>query len=181
MLVLSIWHYHLNVAADIENHQTRHCFSNLLLSSFAEPVWIVSSVSSSYLTAFAPVWSSAPVALLLQGLMCWAFRNALLQRSLLTIWDTVAFLSAYHSPLTPGINKAFSPTELPLSGYFLFFGPFSVTVVMVLCENLFLKILKYSDQHVWYKQLCHIRRLKKSPFFPMWCSVWTSADHLDLA
>jgi len=164
MLVLSIWHYHLNVAADIENHQTRHCFSNLLLSNFAEPVWIVSSVSSSYLTA-----------------LCWAFRNALLQRSLLTIWDTVAFLSAYHSPLTPGINKAFSPTELPLSGYFLFFGPFFVTVVMVLCENLFLKKLKYSDQHVWYKQLCHVQRLKNPLSSPFWCSVWTSADHLDLA
>ncbi len=31
-----------------------------------------------------------------------------------------------HSPLTSDINKAFSSTQLPLTGYFLFFGPFSV-------------------------------------------------------
>ncbi len=31
-----------------------------------------------------------------------------------------------HSPLTSEINKAFSSTQLPLTGYFLFFGPFSV-------------------------------------------------------
>ncbi len=30
------------------------------------------------------------------------------------------------SPLTSDINKAFSSTQLPLTGYFLFFGPFSV-------------------------------------------------------
>ncbi len=30
-----------------------------------------------------------------------------------------------HSPLTSDINKAFSYTQLPLTGYFLFFGPFS--------------------------------------------------------
>ncbi len=31
-----------------------------------------------------------------------------------------------HSPLTSDINKAFSSTQLPLTGYFLFFRPFSV-------------------------------------------------------
>ncbi len=31
-----------------------------------------------------------------------------------------------HSPLTSDINKAFSSTQLPLTGYFLFFGSFSV-------------------------------------------------------
>ncbi len=31
-----------------------------------------------------------------------------------------------HSRLTFDINKAFSSTQLPLSGYFLFFGPFSM-------------------------------------------------------
>ncbi len=31
-----------------------------------------------------------------------------------------------HSPLTSDINKTFSSTQLPLTGYFLFFGPFSV-------------------------------------------------------
>ncbi len=38
---------HLNVAAEIETHQTKQHFSNLLLSNFGEPVWIVSSVSCS--------------------------------------------------------------------------------------------------------------------------------------
>ncbi len=31
-----------------------------------------------------------------------------------------------HSPLTSDINKAFPSTQLPLTGYFLFFRPFSV-------------------------------------------------------
>ncbi len=31
-----------------------------------------------------------------------------------------------HSALTSDINKTFSYTQLPLTGYFLFFGPFSV-------------------------------------------------------
>ncbi len=41
------WPYHLNIAAEIETHQTRQRFSNLLLSNFGDPVWIVSSVSCS--------------------------------------------------------------------------------------------------------------------------------------
>ncbi len=32
----------------------------------------------------------------------------------------------FESPLTSDLNKAFSSTQLPLTGYFLFFGPFSV-------------------------------------------------------
>ncbi len=44
---------HLN-AAEIETHQIRQRFSNLLLSSFGDPVWIVSSVCCSYLTGAAP-------------------------------------------------------------------------------------------------------------------------------
>jgi len=40
-----------------------------------------------------------------------------------------------HSPLTSNINAAFSPTELTLTGYLLFFGSFSVNE-MVVCENL---------------------------------------------
>ncbi len=44
---LNLNSYHLNVAAEIETHQTRQCFSNLLLSNFGEPVRIVASVSCS--------------------------------------------------------------------------------------------------------------------------------------
>ncbi len=53
-----------------------------------------------------PVWSSAAVAHLLQV-------------------SNISYQSA-HSPLTSDINKAFSSTQLPLTGYFLFFRPFSV-------------------------------------------------------
>ncbi len=44
---LNLNSYHLNVTAEIETHQTRQCFSNLLLSNFGEPVRIVASVSCS--------------------------------------------------------------------------------------------------------------------------------------
>ncbi len=48
------WPYHLNVAAELETHQNRQHFSNLLLSNFGESVEIVASVSCSYLTGAAP-------------------------------------------------------------------------------------------------------------------------------
>ncbi len=37
----------LNLFGEIETHQTRQCFFNLLLSNFGEPVRIVASVSCS--------------------------------------------------------------------------------------------------------------------------------------
>ncbi len=77
------------------------------------------------------MWSSAAVAHLLQGSTC-AFRDGILH--------TLVVMSGYfsycclsiisnqsaHSPLTSDINKAFSSTQLPLTGYFLFFEAFSV-------------------------------------------------------
>ncbi len=47
VLYTKVWPYHLNVAAEIETHQTRQCFYNLLLSNFGDPVWIVASVCCS--------------------------------------------------------------------------------------------------------------------------------------
>ncbi len=123
---------HLNVAAEIKTHQTRHGFSNLLLSNFVEPVWIVVSVSCSYLTGAAP------------GVVfcCWSpsasgFDVLCVQRCILQILVVTSGYLSYcclsiisnqsaHSPLTSDINKTFSSTQLPLTGYFLFFGPFSV-------------------------------------------------------
>ncbi len=63
VLFAKFWLYHLN-AAEIETHQTRQRFSNLLLSNFGDSVWIVSSVCCSYLTGAAPgvvfcCWSSS--------------------------------------------------------------------------------------------------------------------------
>ena len=76
------------------------------------------------------------------------------------------------------LNKAFLLTELPLTGYFLFFGPFSVNP-----RRLCLKIpvdqqfLKYS---VWYQQPCHVQSHLNHHSSSFWCSVWTSADRSEL-
>ncbi len=80
------------------------------------------------------MWSSSAVAHLLQGSMCCAFRDGILQ----TLVAMSGYLSycclsiiskqSAHSPLTSDINKAFSSTQLPLTGYFHFFGPFSVNL-----------------------------------------------------
>ncbi len=69
---------------------------------------------------------------LLQGLMCCVFRDGLLQILVVTSdylsYCCLSIISnqSAHSPLTSDINKAFSSTQLPLTGYFLFFRPFSV-------------------------------------------------------
>ncbi len=123
---------HLNVAAEIETHQTRQRFSNLQSSDFGDPVWIVSSVCCSYLTGAAPVWSSAAGAHLFQGSRCCVFRDGILQILVVTSgylsYCCLSIISnqSAHSPLISDINKAFSSTQLLLTGYFLFFGPFSV-------------------------------------------------------
>ncbi len=88
-----------------------------------------------------PVWSSAAEAHLLQGSTCCAFRDVI--RHILVV--TSGYLSycclsiisnqSAHSPLTSDINKAFLSSQLPLNGYFLFFGPFSVNPRGVVCEN----------------------------------------------
>ncbi len=78
------------------------------------------------------MWSSAAVAHLLQGSTCCAFRDGILDTLVVTSgYLSYCYLSinsnqSAHSPLTSDINKAFSSTQLPLSEYFLFFGPFSV-------------------------------------------------------
>ncbi len=79
-----------------------------------------------------PVWSSAAGAHLLQGSMCCVFRDGILQILVVTSdylsYCCLSIISnqSAHSPLTSDINKAFSSTQLPLTGYFLFFRPFSV-------------------------------------------------------
>ncbi len=79
-----------------------------------------------------PVWSSAAGAHLFQGSTCCVFRDGIMH----TLVVTSGYLSycclsiisnqSAHSPLTSDINKAFSSTQLTLTGYFLFFRPFSV-------------------------------------------------------
>ncbi len=76
--------------------------------------------------------SSAAVAHLLQGSMCCAFRDGILHSLVVTsgylIYCYLSIISnqSAHSPLTSDINKAFLSTQLLLTGYFLFFGPFSL-------------------------------------------------------
>ncbi len=72
------------------------------------------------------MWSSAAVAHLLQGTTCFAFRDGILH----TLFVTSGYLSycclsiisnhSVYSPLTSDINKAFSSTQLLLSGYFFY-------------------------------------------------------------
>ncbi len=94
---------HLNVAAEIETHQTRQCFSNLLLSNFCVSVWIVISVSWQ---ERHPVWSSTAVAHLLQGSTCCVFRDGILHTLVVTSgYFSYCFISiisnqSAHSPLT---------------------------------------------------------------------------------
>ncbi len=79
-----------------------------------------------------PVWSSAAGAHLLQGSMCCVFRDGILHTLVVTSGYlsycclSIIYNQSVHSPLTSDINKTFSSTQLPLTGYFLFFGAFSV-------------------------------------------------------
>ncbi len=88
------------------------------------------------------VKSSAAVAHLLQGSTCCVFRDGILHTLVVTSGYlrycclSIIFNQSAHSPLTSDINKALSSTQLPLTGYFLLFGPFSVNPRDgCVCEN----------------------------------------------
>ncbi len=78
------------------------------------------------------MWSSAAVAHLLQGSTCGAFREGFLHMLVvMSVYLSYCCLSiisnqSAHSLLTSDISKAFLSTQMPLTGYFLFFGLFSV-------------------------------------------------------
>ncbi len=95
--------------------------------------------------------------------MCCVFRDGILH--------TLVVMSGYlsycclsiisnqsaHSPLTSDINEAFSSTQLLLTEYFLFFGPFSVNprdgCAKIPVDQQF---LKYSDQfEILSPNLCY--------------------------
>ncbi len=116
---------HLN-AAEIKTHQTRQRFS-----FFYRPVLV--SLCELYPPCAVliwperhPVWSSAAGAHLLQGSMCCVFRDGILQILVVTSgylsYCCLSIISnqSVHSPLTSDINKTFSSTQLPLTGYFSF-------------------------------------------------------------
>ncbi len=132
-----------------------------------------------------PVWSSAAVAHLLQGSTCCVFRDAILHTLVITSgylsYCCLSIISnqSVHSPLTSDINTAFSYTQLPLTGPFLFFWPFSVNHRDD-CVWKFQQFLKYSDKPVWHQQSFHVQSHLNPLSFPFWCSVWTSASRLHL-
>ncbi len=70
------------------------------------------------------MWSSAAVAHLLQGSTCFVFRDGILCVLVVTrgylSYCCLSIISnqSAHSPLTSDFNKAFSSTQLPLTGYF---------------------------------------------------------------
>ncbi len=73
-------------------------FSNLLLSNFCDPVWIIASVCCSYLTGAAPgvvfcCWSPSA-----SGFDVLCVQRCILQT--LVIWVTVVFLSSLTSPFS---------------------------------------------------------------------------------
>ncbi len=77
------------------------------------------------------------------------------------IWVTVVFLSSLTvCPFSSDINKAFSSTQLPLTGYFLVFGPFSVNPRDGCAWK-----SQEADQSVWHQQPFHIRS-HLNPFLP---------------
>ena len=80
-----------------------------------------------------------------------------------------------HSPPTSHINKAFSFTQLPLTGFLLFFGPFSVNPRDVLGEN----PSRSAVLPVWHQQPCHVQSHLNPRLSLFWCLVWTSASCLD--
>ncbi len=94
---------------------------------FGEPVRIITSWQERH-----PVGSSAAVAHPLQGSTCCGFRDGILHTYVVTSgylsFCCLSIISNQfaHSPLTSDINKAFSSTQLPLTGYSLFFRSFSV-------------------------------------------------------
>ncbi len=68
------------------------------------------------------MWFSAAVDHLLQGSMCCVFRDGILHNLVVTSgylsYCCLSIISnqSAHSPLTSDINKAFSSTQLPLTG-----------------------------------------------------------------
>ncbi len=78
------------------------------------------------------MWSSAAVAHLLQGSMCCAFRDGLLQILVVTSgylsYCCLSIISnqSAHYPLTSDKSARHIHPHNCRTGYFLFFGPFSV-------------------------------------------------------
>ncbi len=136
VLYAKFWPYHLNVVADIETHQTRQRFFQ---SSIVQFWWACVNCSLRFL--FLADRSGTRCGLLLLEPICFRVRRVVRSEMVFCIpwlwWVVIWVTQLYrclsmisnqsaHSPLTSDINKAFLSTQLPLTGNFLFYGPFSV-------------------------------------------------------
>ncbi len=181
------WPYHLNVAAEIETLQTRQRFSNLLLSHFGESVWVASVPVLSWQEP-APGVVFCCVVHLLQGSTCCAFKRwySVYLGSTRWFWTsvfygvTVAFLSSLTSlPILLWHQQGIFIHSTAAHRIFLFFGPFSVNLEMVVCENPsrsadseILRPVRLTPTTI--PRSSHLNPLSS----PFWCSVWTSASRL---
>ncbi len=85
VLYAKFWPYHLNVAAEIETHQTRQRFSNLLLSNFGDPV----SLDQQFLKySDQPVWRQKPFHIQ-------SHINPLSYPFWCSIWTSASFFTTY--------------------------------------------------------------------------------------
>ncbi len=96
VLYAKFWPYHLNVAAEIKTHQTWQRFSNLLLSNFGDPVWIVAFISCSWLTEAAPGVVFCCCSPSASGFDVLCVQRCILHTLVVrvVIWVIVAFLSS---------------------------------------------------------------------------------------
>ncbi len=109
-----------------------------------------------------------------EGSMCCVFRDGILHILVVTSgylsYCCLSIISnqSAHSPLTSDINKACSSTQLPLTGYFLFFGPFSVNTRDG-CVWKSQQISSFWNTRTSPSALTTIPRSEslKSPFFPV--------------
>ncbi len=165
---------HLNVGAEIKTHQTRQRFTIFCCPVLVSLCELYPPCAVLIWQERHPVWSSAAGVHLLQGSMCCVFRDGILQILVVTSgylsYCCLSIISnqSVHSPLTSDINKAFSSTQLPLTGYFLFFRSFSVTLEMVVCENPS-RISSFWNTQTSPSAPTTIPRSEslKSPFFPV--------------
>ncbi len=139
VLYTKFWPFHLNVAAEIETHQTRqlflifYCPTLVSLCELYPPFPVLSRQERH------TEWSSAAVAHLLQGSTCCAFRDG--------IQHTLVIMSGYlsycclsiisnqcaHSPLTS--TRPFHPHNCRSLKIFYFSDHSPWTLEMVVREN----------------------------------------------
>ncbi len=125
VLYAKFWPYHLNVAAEIETHQTRQRFFQ---SSIVQFWW--TCVNCSLRVLFLADRSSTRCGLLLQGSMCCVFRDGILHTLIITSgylsFCCLSIISnqSAHSPLTS--TRHFRPHICHSLDIFFFPRAFSV-------------------------------------------------------